>query len=576
MRIGLALTLAWVASAGARGYQHLPPHGELHGARSRSESSDWSHDLWVEYDAASGARFEGGIRSGSKATLAWRPLQLEGYAGAERALEAYGRLLAASGEPRPSLYVAAYFASDGASWAEVCVGAESIRNPAPGLDGNITITAGEDVLLERRVTCPDQTGIALRLGTPFPIVHEQLLAKLAARVPKMAVPDGAIRRAIDGADPDPTWDTHTTGSPRNTYWAPDLVLWICTKDQRLLDHLSDFTLAQYGSVGADGRFRPGRPYHLSDDAGQPWQAETSYAIDASELKPARMFEGRPRLQEQGIDTLGRGQLFGHANPRPPRNGYDQEHMEAERLFAAAILLRSERARRDLMHLAEGQWSEKSGIYHSSRTLGWCLRLYVRAYQLFQRQKDRARLDEILTRAITMKNFGGRAKITSFMTRDYWKEGNVPGFTWEATWQAATIATAAYEAMQALDQPDDVELRSKAEDVFLHAASCCLVGWKPDTATMIDSYEIFTETAPGSGIPSLTKGDSRMGVAMWPVAALALAFEHTRDEKFGAPARTLTQLAKQSRAENVPLNSVRSRSLMFFLEANRIFKVQPEG
>lgn len=559
--------------------QHVPrPPERAPPSAGDTTAENQMNEIWVRYEEQGDGRvfgngrvFEGGIKPDRPQTLVWSPLSLEGYHGAEKAVQAFGRLRTADGQLGPTLHVAAYFAASGKFWAEISVGTESIREPMTGLAGRVLIAVGEQTLLDRQIQCLDQTGVAVRLGTPFPIVHEKLVAEAAARLPKMAVPSDVIRRLTQGADPDPVWYTHTTGSPRNLYWAPELIYWTSVQDPRLLERLSDFALAQFGFVGADDVFRPGRPYHLADDDGTPWQAETSYDVDGTGLQPARMFEGRPRIQEQDLDTLGRLKLFPKGYPKSPRNGYDQEHMEAERLYAAAILLRSERARRDLVHLAEGQWSEKPGIYHSSRTLGWCLRLYVRCYQVLRRPKDRARIDEILTRVRTMKNFGGRAKITCFLTRDYWKEGT-PGHTWEATWQAATIATAAYEAMRTFSEEEDQELHAKAEEVFLHACECCFVGWRPGTKAMVDSYEVFLETEPGSGIPAKTQSDSRMGVAMWPIAAFALAYQHTRDERWAIPGRTLVQLGKESSAEGMPLNSLRARSLPYFVEANRIFKI----
>ncbi|MEW6747283.1 MAG: hypothetical protein AB1486_31520 [Planctomycetota bacterium] len=528
--------------------------------------------MQVAYTDTAGVTYRASVATASRTDLPLLPLDLSGYRGAQRVVQAYGRLRDATGKKKgPNLLCVAYLSEDDRLWLEISVGSEAIRDPIPGMQGELSIVLNGVPLYAGACSCPDETGVALRVGTPFPIFLEHLVSRLCQRIPSFRVTREALQAWCSRVDPDPYWNTHQTGSPRNAFWPLDFVYYVQSGDQRCLDHLSDFVLAQYGFIGRDGQFRPGRPYHLAQDNGEPWRYGVDYRVDPDSSRPAEMFQGRPLIFSEGSDTLGRRAFFPGGLPPTPRNGYDHEHMEVERLFAAAILLRSERARRDLIHLGEALWSQHWGIYHSSRTLGWNLRLYVRLYQVFGSDIYRERIDEILTRAWENRNWKGTSPLPCLQTREH-EKGGVPGHTWEATWQVSTVGTAAYEAYQQFVAEEREELATKARRLLLHAAECCRIGWRPREGGMADSYEVFSETEAGSGIPARYHGTQMLGVGMWPTATLALAFAVSNDREILEPALELARYAARTKVSGHFVNGARSWALPFFLDADRILKI----
>jgi hypothetical protein len=81
------------------------------------------------------------------------------------------------------------------------------------------------------------------------------------------------------------------------------------------------------------------------------------------------------------DQMGRDRID---RTPSPRTAWDFEHLEVEELYAAARLWGSRLAAEELLLIAEGTltWGlPPSGAFHSSRTLGWWLRVMARAYQI---------------------------------------------------------------------------------------------------------------------------------------------------------------------------------------------------
>src|SRR5262245_57998188 len=86
--------------------QH-PPRPQVDRARpspgANPSGEQGLRELLVRYSETGGRVFEGGIAPGSPPLLKWTPLSLEGYRGAERAMEGFGRLRTSDGQPGPTV-----------------------------------------------------------------------------------------------------------------------------------------------------------------------------------------------------------------------------------------------------------------------------------------------------------------------------------------------------------------------------------------------------------------------------------------------------------------------------------------
>lgn len=453
----------------------------------------------------------------------------------------------------PGLFVRAtlYTRHVGAGWwAEVSLENGDYREPHGYLEGEwALVVPGAGVVFRHPIAVPDGTGAAVVLGRPWWAPNEAGEA-LLAELPDVEVPPEAIARwAARPDDPDPTWNTHQVGSPRNELYALDASLcrYAPASDPRVL---TDHVAAQTGTYRA-GKWLPGRQYHYFLRDGRPYDAFDADMVDGQ--APARFGEYGILIDKWGRDdSLGRRFLTEEQRRPSARNAYDFEHMAVERLYAAWVLLGSQMALRDIVLIAQTSLSRAPweaprvwirGAWWSSRSWGWTVRMLVRCYQATGELRYLTCAREMLSLlweddlAFTLLGRGtSRADfaLPFVLTREFqttiWRWEEPPDSPrhndrpLEACWQAAVTGSTLWLGYEV--DPDEA-WRDTWRACALDVAGMVSLCWREGAAEDPSTWGLFENYSPAAA-GYLTGDVSLLGTRAWCLDTVARAWESGAD------------------------------------------------
>jgi hypothetical protein len=516
----------------------------------------------------------GRVYKGELEARAMRPLDRHQFPDLVQTLWGYTPLTErTTGGREPGLHLQVFYYQhrDGSWWGEIRVDNSSIREPVGYVSGDIWIytSGGLRIASTSGTRLFDQTGWATFVGTP----HWAPMKTRPGLVTK-DFPDGIALRpwhlnawSTRWPDPDPVWNTHQVGSPRNMLWPREWSAWTYAPgDHRPIIPGLDFVCAQIGcSSPVDGHQIPGRPYHVFNyPSCEPYDWMTDYHVDNEQLP--RFGEGDiqlPRYDE--IDSLGRKDLkwapredpsqWPFSRIRSPKNGYDAEHFEISRLATMYMLTGSELARQELVCLLNttlsrsnlwlGAGGADGSVFHSSRTLGWKLDGFWWGWLATGDVRYLAAARGILElwqsgEYATKLNREGAPLAADYvwvLTREnqkahwYWDDGIIPA---EACWQASVAGSAMWRGVEWDPDPGWREGALRCAQ----AAPYCYAG--PEGA-LHENYGIAAAIPPtGDTIPPIPPhrwGDiTHVGTRAWTIDTIARALIATGDEDRFGPVR----------------------------------------
>lgn len=442
----------------------------------------------------------------------------EGRAGVAAVVGGHCRIPGANGTDGLTLVFFAHFYADGAHFLEGQILNDGMKAPTGAVEAEWRLEFRGQLVTEGKRELKDECGVGFHSGDPRYAPKLDAWALYTVGLPDPKTVKGIPKSDADPvADPDPHENTHKAGSPRNAYVAVDAAKFHFTDDERYLARLMDF-------VDAQAR----RPYHLSEADGTPFHF--------SRYPEAHFLEGKPERKPYR-ETFGR---LGMTEPQlasPPQNGWDQEHLTVEELFAAYVLFGSRIARRELLLIAEQVLTkpnvkEPGYTQHSARAFGWTARVFVRAYQASgdERYLDAVRrmMDSVRKHAVM------EGAYRAFVPQDP-RNDHIADERWESPFMVAVAASAIALYLQVVPADERArELLGFCGDLLVDQ------GYSPTNGGFYYDYSVDSSKKSGDGA-------SYDGVVLWiPSALVEVAAEmpEERREKYLGPARTVFQKQMQ--------------------------------
>jgi len=344
------------------------------------------------------------------------------------------------GDPRHSLRVLWWeiVYEDGSEWVACWVGNESIEAPIGRLKGDLRAWIEGVGAFGTIATLGDQGGCAFTVaGKPqawlhwpkYKFWHDQRpkvdALPLARWFEPQACPDAqggaewkpawspsvrtgatyaGLQVAMNGLEVPRWYERNTHSHYRETFRSLYETAWAAAAKaddkelaQKILDRLWEWSAAQAGCASPTGSgYIDGRPNHLAFLDGSLPRAATRYRLTATDRaagKPFVLHEGRPELGKNGwqfTECFGRDKLHWldscggrYQGQYLAPNGSDFEHGGHENLVAAALILGSPIAQRELHHICEEHVSQGIPKHSSRSTAGWFLKDLWLGYLVFE-------------------------------------------------------------------------------------------------------------------------------------------------------------------------------------------------
>lgn len=460
------------------------------------------------------------VRFGFDATEGLRAYSFstEGRPGVAAVVGGHGRVAGPEGTDGLSIVFFAHFYADGAHFLEGQIQNDGMRAPSGALEAEWHLEFRGQVVADGKGEIKDQCGLGFHSGDPRYAPRLELWSQYTIGLPDPKSVTGIPRSDADPvADPDPTANTHNAGSPRNSYVAIEAAKFYFTDDARYLARLMDFVDAQAK-----------RPYHLAEEDGTPFHF--------SRYPESHFLEGRPERKPYR-ETFGRLPLTDPQLAPPPQNGWDQEHMDVEELYAAYMLFGSRIARRELLLIAE-QVLTKPNVkdegysQHSARAFGWTARMFVRAYQASGDERYLEAVRRMM--ASSRKHAVMEGVYRAFVPQDP-RGDHMPDERWESPFMVAVAASAValYLQVAPSDEPAR-ELLKFLGDLLVDQ------GFSPTNGGFYYDYAVDSENKKGDGA-------QYDGVVLWiPSALVDVATEMPSEvrAKYLDPARLVFEKQMQ--------------------------------